>query len=77
MAVLCGLSLAVVNFAKLLLLDRVGAQVALVVSLTLVVTVAAAKFIGCTLPLLAKKSVLTRRSWLLLLSLLLWMHWPC
>ena len=28
---------------------------ALVVSLTLVVTVAAAKFIGCTLPLLAKK----------------------
>ena len=50
-AVLCGLSLAVVNFAKLLLLDRV----ALVVSLTLVVTVAAAKFIGCTLPLLAKK----------------------
>lgn len=54
-AVLCGLSLAVVNFAKLLLLDRVGAQVALVVSLTLVVTVAAAKFIGCTLPLLAKK----------------------
>ena len=54
-AVLCGLSLAVVNFAKLLLLDRVGAQVALVVSLTLVVTVVAAKFIGCTLPLLAKK----------------------
>lgn len=54
-AVLCGLSLAVVNFGKLLLLDRVGAQVALVVSLTLVVTVAAAKFIGCTLPLLAKK----------------------
>ena len=54
-AVLCGLSLAVVNFAKLLLLDRVGAQVALVVSLTLVVTVATAKFIGCTLPLLAKK----------------------
>ena len=54
-AVLCGLSLAVVNFAKLLLLDRVGAQMALVVSLTLVVTVAAAKFIGCTLPLLAKK----------------------
>lgn len=54
-AVLCGLSLAVVNFAKLLLLDRVGAQVALVVSLTLMVTVATAKFIGCTLPLLAKK----------------------
>ena len=54
-AVLCGLSLAVVNFAKLLLLDRVGAQVALVVSLTPVVTVVAAKFIGCTLPLLAKK----------------------
>lgn len=54
-AALCGLSLAVVNFAKLLLLDRVGAQVALVVSLTLVVTVTTAKFIGCTLPLLAKK----------------------
>ena len=33
----------------------VGAAVALVVSLTLVVTVVAAKLVGCTLPMLAKK----------------------
>lgn len=54
-AVMCGISLAAVNFVKLMLLDRVGLMVSLVVSLTLAVTVAVAKCIGCTLPLLAKK----------------------
>lgn len=54
-AVMCGISLAAVNFVKLMLLDRVGLMVSLVVSLTLAVTVAVAKCIGCSLPLLAKK----------------------
>ena len=54
-AVLCGISLSAVSFLKLLLLDRVGTLVALAVSLTLAVTVTIAKFIGCTLPMLAKK----------------------
>ena len=54
-AVMCGISLAAVNFVKLLLLDQVGMTVSLVVSLTLAITVALAKCIGCSLPLLAKK----------------------
>lgn len=54
-AVMCGISLAAVNFVKLMLLDRVGLMVSLVVSLTLAITVAVAKCIGCSLPLLAKK----------------------
>ncbi len=54
-AVLCGLTLAVVNFAKLMLLDRVGLEVSLTVCATLVCTVFAAKIVGCTLPLLAKR----------------------
>lgn len=54
-AVLCGITLAVVNFGKLLLLDGVGMQVAMIVCLTLVVTVMVAKIVGCTLPMLAKQ----------------------
>lgn len=61
-ALLCGIVLAVANFIKMMLLDNlimhnsdVTVVVALVVCLTLVVTVFVAKIIGCTLPLLAKK----------------------
>lgn len=54
-AIMCGLTLSVCNFAKLLLFDRVTVQVALVVCITLAVTVLMAKIIGCTLPILAKK----------------------
>lgn len=54
-AILCGLTLSICNFVKLLLLDRVTIQVALVVCITLAVTVLMAKIIGCTLPILAKK----------------------
>ena len=54
-AVLAGLTLAIANFAKLLLIDKVTTSVALVVCLTLVVTVIIAKIIGCSLPILAKK----------------------
>ncbi len=54
-AILCGITLALVNFLKLCFLDQVGFHIALVISLTLVVAVIAAKVIGCALPMLAKK----------------------
>lgn len=53
--IICGITLAAANFCKLLLLDRVSVMVAAVVCLTLLVTLIAAKFIGCVLPMLAKK----------------------
>jgi magnesium transporter len=54
-AVMCGLSLAIVNSLKLMFFDKVGFSVALVICVTLVVTVFVAKLVGCSLPLLAKK----------------------
>ena len=54
-ALLCGVTLAVANFAKLMLIDHVTLPIALVVCVTLVTTVLVAKFIGSTLPILAKK----------------------
>ena len=52
---ICGITLSVCNFAKLLLFDRVGFQIALIVCGTLVLVVLVAKTIGCTLPLLAHR----------------------
>ena len=54
-AILCGLTLSLANFAKMMLLDRVGLSVSLVVCLTLVVTVTIAKITGCVLPIAAKR----------------------
>ena len=54
-AILCGLTLAVVSYFKFILFDSVGWDVALVISLTLFVTVAVAKIVGCTLPMIADK----------------------
>ena len=54
-ALLCGIVLAICNFVKLLVLDRIGVQVAAVICLTLVFVVLIAKVIGCSLPLLADK----------------------
>ena len=66
-AAVCGLTIAPVAFLKVLLVDRMlwvtevdgnpvnGIMIALVVSLTLMFTIVISKFIGCTLPLLAKK----------------------
>lgn len=51
----CGITLAIANFGKLLVIDHVTASVAAVVCLTLVVTVIFAQLVGCSLPLLAKK----------------------
>ena len=60
-SILCGLTLSVVTFVKLLTLDRwimgpdVTVAVAFSVALTLLITVCCAKLIGCSLPILAKK----------------------
>ena len=54
-ALLCGITLAVANFIKLILIDRVKVMIALTVCGTLFFVVIVAKFVGCTLPILAKK----------------------
>lgn len=61
-AVLCGLTLAVVNFVKLILVDQmllnnpaVTTSVALTICLTIILVVIFAKVVGCALPLLAEK----------------------
>ncbi|MDD5903231.1 MAG: magnesium transporter [Oscillospiraceae bacterium] len=61
-ALLCGLTLAVVNFAKMLLVDNlllgnsdVNYMIALIVSLAIVFTVMFAKVVGSSLPMLAEK----------------------
>ena len=55
LSLLCGLTLAVANFVKLLLIDRVTTQIAFIVCATLIMTIMVAKLIGCSLPILAKK----------------------
>ncbi len=61
-AVVCGVTLAAANFVKLMLVDRLLFQnalvtmpVAAVICSTMVCTVLCAKLVGCILPLLAKK----------------------
>lgn len=54
-AVLCGVTLAAANFAKLLIFDKVTIPVAAVVCLTIIASVLIAKVVGCILPMLAKK----------------------
>ncbi|SEK92007.1 MULTISPECIES: magnesium transporter [unclassified Butyrivibrio] len=54
-AVLCGVTLSVANFVKLLVIDRLAIPVAAVVCLTLVIVVIIAKSIGCLLPMCADK----------------------
>lgn len=52
---LCGVALAAANFLKMILIDRVPLLVATTVCVTLIFTIVVAKFVGCTLPILAKK----------------------
>ena len=54
-AVLCGITLAGINFVKLMLLDHVTGTIALIVCATLVCVVLIAKCIGAILPLVAQK----------------------
>ena len=61
-AVMCGLALAVLCFGKIMLVDRlmlgneeITVLVAMVVCLTMAITILCAKIVGCSLPMLAKK----------------------
>ena len=54
-AFFCGITLAAVNFGKMLVFDGVTVTVALAVCITLTMTVMIAKFVGCVLPILAKR----------------------
>lgn len=61
-SILCGAILGIVNFGKILLVDgwmlqndEITTGIALVVSITLVITIIVAKIIGCSLPMIAKK----------------------
>ena len=54
-SLLCGITLALANFLKLMFIDKVGVEIAFIVCSTLVVTITVAKLIGSSLPILAKK----------------------
>ena len=54
-AIMCALALGVCNFIKMLIIDGVTVPIALVVCVTLLITIVVAKIIGCTLPMFAKK----------------------
>ena len=53
-ALLCGATMAVVTFGKLMLVDRPSVLVAAVVSVTLLVSIIVAKTVGSLLPIIAK-----------------------
>ena len=54
-ALLCGLTLAGCNFLKLLAIDHIAAPIAVVVCLTLIVTVVVSQLLGAALPVAAEK----------------------
>ncbi len=54
-SICCAIILAICNFIKIILIDKVTIPVSLVVCATLAVTIIIAKLIGCTLPMIAKK----------------------
>ena len=54
-SILAGITLAAINFVKMLVIDKVTITIAAVVSLTLVITVIIAKMVGCMLPIAAKR----------------------
>ena len=54
-ALVCGVTLAVATFAKVMLIDRVDVWVALVICITMILIVIIAKIVGCSLPILAKR----------------------
>jgi magnesium transporter len=50
-----GITLAVVNFGRVIIFDRINVLTALTISLSLIIIVSVAKVIGCMLPIGAKK----------------------
>ena len=55
-ALLCGVTLTAVNFARLMAFDHIPVPVAFTVCLTMLCTIVIAKLVGCTLPMLAKQA---------------------
>ncbi len=55
-SILCGLTLTVANYGRLMVLEKVTPLQALTICVTMLCTVIIAKFVGCTLPMLAKKA---------------------
>ncbi len=55
-SILCGLTLTVANYGRLMVLEKVTPLQALTICVTMLCTVVIAKFVGCTLPMLAKKA---------------------
>ena len=53
-SIIVGLMLAAINFARIMVLDRVGILISITVSISLFFTVVIAKAVGCVLPLVAK-----------------------
>jgi magnesium transporter len=51
----CAATIAVVVFAKVIFIDRKGAEIAAIVAATMFFVIVVAKLVGCTLPMLAKK----------------------
>ena len=54
-SIIVGVTLSFVNFMRLIYLEKVNYMIAVVVSLTTIVTVMCAKLVGGTLPIIAKK----------------------
>ena len=54
-SLLCGITMAIATFGKIMLIEQPGFMTAVVVSLTLVATIVTAKLVGCVLPVLAKR----------------------
>ena len=54
-SLLCGITLSVCNFLKLIFIEQTTIPIALAVCLTLLITIVCAKLVGCILPIVAKK----------------------
>lgn len=52
---LCAVTIAVLVFAKVMVIDRKSIEIAAIVSATMFFVIVVAKLVGCTLPMLAKK----------------------
>lgn len=52
---LCAVTIAALVFAKVMVIDRKGVEIAAIVSATMFFVIVVAKLVGCTLPMLAKK----------------------
>jgi len=54
-SLIVGVTMAAINFVRILIMDKVAVSVALTVSITLIATIVMAKVIGGLLPIMAKK----------------------